>query len=55
MMQQQEKSAVAAFRGYHYAARAAKVLRVAQMAAMGAAAASLVVGGVRIVKRFRGE
>jgi len=51
----EEKSAITAFRGYQYAARAAKVLRVAHMAAMGAAAASLVVGGVRIVKHFRGN
>ena len=54
-MQQQEKSAITAFRGYRFASKTAKVLRVAHVAAMGAAAASLVVGGVRIVKRFRGE
>ena len=44
-----------AFKGYQAAARAAKVLNVAHKAALGAAAASLVIGGLRAVKRFREE
>ena len=42
-----------AIRGYQMASRAAKVLRVAQMAAMGCAVASLALGGVRAIKKFR--
>ena len=51
----QDNGVSQAFRGYHAAARAAKVLNIAHKAAMGAAAASLVVGGLRIVKWFREE
>jgi hypothetical protein len=50
-----EKNAFSALRGYQLASRTAKVLRVAHMAALGVAAASLVVGGVRVVKQFKGE
>ena len=48
-----EHNAMQAFRYYRIASRAAKALQVAHMAAMGAAAASLVVGGVRVVQRLR--
>jgi len=48
-----EHNAAQAFRYYHLASKTAKALRVAHMAAMGCAAASLVVGGVRIVQKFR--
>ena len=51
----EEKSAVSALRSFQIASQTAKVLRVAQVAAMGVAAASLVVGGVRVVKQFKGE
>jgi len=40
---------------YKWATRAMKALKVAQVAAMGCAAASLIVGGVRVIKRFREE
>ena len=49
----QDNNTMQAFRYYHMASRAAKALRVAQVAAMGCAAASLVVGGARVVQRFR--
>ena len=42
-------------RGYQWASRTATVLKYARLAAMGCAAASLVLGGVRIVKLFREE
>ena len=48
-----EHSAMQALRGYHIAARTAKVLRVAHFVALGCAAASLAVGGARVVKKFR--
>jgi len=44
-----------AWKGYRYASTAAKALRAAHMAALGVAAVSLVVGGVRVAKSFRGE
>ena len=44
-----------ALKGYQWASRAATALKYAQIAAMGCAAASLVAGGVRVVKRLREE
>jgi len=48
-----DHNATQAFRYYQLASRTAKALRVAHVAAMGCAAASLVVGGVRVVQRLR--
>ena len=55
MMKQDQNGVTQAFKGYRTAARAAKMLRVAHMAALGCAAASLVLGGVRVFKRFSDE
>ena len=50
-----EHSIGQAFKGFRVAAKAAKALQVAQAVALGCAAASLVVGGMRAVKKMRGE
>ena len=42
-----------ALRGFQIASRTVKALRYAQIAAMGCAAASLVLGGVRLVRQYR--
>jgi len=42
-------------RGYRSAARAAKVFQVMHGVALGSAAAALVVGGVRAVRKLRGD
>ena len=51
----EQKSIGQALRFSHTATRVAKALRVAHGVALGCAAASLVLGGVRAVKRMRGE
>ncbi|MCL2532084.1 MAG: hypothetical protein FWE40_08000 [Oscillospiraceae bacterium] len=46
----QTKSIFTALRGYQIASRTAKVLRVLHVVALCAAAASLAIGGVRVVQ-----
>jgi len=50
-----EHSAAGALKGYKWASRAASALKYAHYAAMGCAAASLVLGGIRIARQFRAE
>jgi len=49
-----EKSIGQALKGFRAAARVARVFQAGQVIALGCAAASLVVGGVRAVRRIRG-
>ena len=51
----QERSIAHALKCYSAAAKAAKAFQVARGVALGCAAAALAVGGVRAVKRMRGE
>ena len=51
----QEKNIGQALKGFRVASKAAKALQVAHGIALGCAAASLVIGGVRAVRRMRGE
>ncbi|MDR2753957.1 MAG: hypothetical protein LBB50_06590 [Oscillospiraceae bacterium] len=55
----QTKIIARAVKGYTVAVRTAKVLRIAHGAALGCAAASLAVGGTRVVQklaaRYRGQ
>jgi len=51
----QTKTVFSALRGYQVATRAAKILRVLHVVALCAAAASLAIGGVRVVQGMRGE
>lgn len=50
--QEQEKTAAQALKAYRAAANAAKALQAAHAVALGCAVASLVVGGIRAVKRI---
>ena len=50
-----EHSVSGAFRGYQLASRTARALKYARLAAMGCAAASLALGGLRALRRFREE
>ena len=49
----EEKTVLQALKGYRAAAKVAKAFQVAHGVALGCAAASLVLGGVRAVKRMR--
>jgi hypothetical protein len=49
----QTKTIFSALRGYQIAQRTAKVLRVLHIIALGAAAASLAIGGLRVVQGFK--
>jgi len=51
----EEKSMGHALRGYRRAARAAKAFQIAHGVALGCAAASLVAGGIRAVRKLRGD
>ena len=51
----EEKSVLQALKYYSRAAKAAKALQVAHGVALGCAAASLVVGGIRAVRKLRGD
>jgi len=50
-----EKAIGQVLKSYRVASKAAKAFRVAHTVALGYAAAALVVGGVKIVKKMRGE
>jgi len=51
----EEKNILHALKTYRTAARAAKAFQIAHGVALGCAAASLVVGGVRAVRRLSGD
>ena len=51
----EEKSIGQALKAYRTAAKAAKAFQVARVMALGCAAASLAVGGMRTVQRLRGK